>query len=359
MAPPLLFQTSVIDACGSDPGFVCERVFELTDSEFLGRAAEWTVEKPIRVLIIFAVAWLVNRLVKRAIERGVDRLVERHELEAQHQLRAVQEGPLRDRAAAKVDFLETQSQRKRQRTKALGSVLGSLATAVIYVVAALIALAEFDINLGPLIAGAGIAGVALGFGAQTIVRDFLSGIFMIVEDQYGVGDIIDFGEATGVVESISLRTTRLRDVEGTVWFVPNGEIRRVGNKSQLWARAVLDIEVAYDTDLSRAAGVIKRVADEVWREQPESATIIEEPEIWGVEAFGASAIAIRLVIKTEPGEQFAAGREIRGRLKAAFDEAGIEIPFPQRTVWMKTEEPGGEPSSNLPAKRPQERLPDS
>jgi small conductance mechanosensitive channel len=162
---------------------------------------------------------------------------------------------------------------------------------------------------------------------------------MLVEDQYGVGDVIDVGDATGVVEEISLRTTRLRDVDGTVWFVPNGEIRRIGNKSQQWARAVLDVEVAYDTDIEVASEVIKRVADSVWHDELEHATVLEEPEIWGVQEFGASAIAIRLVLKVEPGEQWATAREVRKRLKAVFDTEGIEIPFPQRTVWMHTMPP--------------------
>jgi small-conductance mechanosensitive channel len=205
---------------------------------------------------------------------------------------------------------------------------------VIYGLAVMIVLGEFGVSLGPLVAGAGIVGIALGFGAQKLVQDFLSGIFMLIEDQYGVGDVIDVGDATGVVEEVNLRTTRLRDVHGTVWHIPNGEIRRVGNKSQQWARAVLDVEVAYDTDINHAAAVIKEVADEVWREDLEHATVLEEPQIWGVEMFGESAVAIRVVLKVEPGEQWATMREVRKRLKHAFDREGIEIPFPQRTVWL-------------------------
>ena len=183
------------------------------------------------------------------------------------------------------------------------------------------------------------AGIALGFGAQSIVRDFLSGFFMLVEDQFAVGDIIDVGEASGVVENISLRTTQVRDINGTLWYVPNGEIHRVANKSQQWARAVLDIEVAYDTDIENASRVIKEVADQVWHEHAANATIIEEPEIWGVEMFGESSIAIRLVCKVEPGEQWMTSRVIRRRVKEAFDREGIEIPFPQRVVWTRSEEP--------------------
>ena len=147
-------------------------------------------------------------------------------------------------------------------------------------------LGEFDINLGPLIAGAGILGVAIGFGAQSLVRDLLSGIFMLIEDQYGVGDVIDAGDATGTVESVGLRTTRIRDVRGTLWHIPNGEIRRVGNMSQVWARSILDIDVAYDTDLDLAMETIKTVADGVWNEQLDAANIPEEPVISGVQNFG-------------------------------------------------------------------------
>ena len=160
---------------------------------------------------------------------------------------------------------------------------------------------------------------------------------MLLEDQYGVGDVVDLGETVGVVEGVKLRTTQVRDINGTLWYVPNGEIRRVANLSQDWGRAVLDIEVAYDTDIATAKAVIKEVADGLWREQLPHTTIIEEPTIAGVQSFGESAIAIRLMAKTEPGEHFATARELRGRLKVALDEAGIEIPFPQRTVWMKTE----------------------
>jgi small conductance mechanosensitive channel len=346
----MLFQLA--DACGANPGFVCEAVYNATESEFWAQAAEWTVERPLRLLVILVAAWLVNRLVRRAISRFIASAANRvtsDEAERAEHLHAGPLGALGDRVTAKLEALSVQRERKMQRTETLGTVLRSLATAVIYSIAVLIALGEFDINLGPFIAGAGIVGVALGFGAQTVVRDFLSGIFMLIEDQYGIGDIVDFGEATGVVEAVSLRTTRLRDVEGTVWFVPNGEIKRIGNKSQLWARAVMDIEVDYATDLGMAAEVIKRVADQVWSEALPDATIIDEPEIWGVQEFGASAIAIRLVIKTEPGEQFNAAREIRGRLKVALAEAGIDIPFPQRTVWVRQQRATGAAGSVLHA----------
>jgi small-conductance mechanosensitive channel len=149
-------------------------------------------------------------------------------------------------------------------------------------------------------------------------------MFILVEDQFGVGDIVDLGpDASGAVEAVSLRTTRLRAVDGTVWHVPNGEIRRVGNKSQLWSRALLDIQVSYATDVEHAGAVVKRVADEVWKSHPE---VLEEPELWGVEDLGPNGVVLRLVVKTTPSDQWTVSRELRRRIKGAFDREGIEIP---------------------------------
>ncbi len=159
-----------------------------------------------------------------------------------------------------------------------------------------------------------------------------TGVFILVEDQFGVGDIVDLGEASGVVDAVSLRTTRLRAVDGTLWHVPNGEIRRVGNQSQHWSRALIDIDVAYETDIDHASSVIAAVADEVAREDGD---VIDDPEVWGVEQLGAHGVAIRLVVKTRPSEQFRVSRELRRRIKMAFDREGIEIPFPQQTVWHR------------------------
>jgi len=340
----------VVAPCGGSPGLVCEWIFEITGNESAARFADWLVAKPAKVLLIFLVAFVGNRLVRRGIRNLVDRLMSQREdrtrLRREAETGEGRRATFRARAMAKAQLLAAQEERGKQRALALGAVLRSIASLTIYGLAAIITLAEFGVSLGPLIAGAGIVGVALGFGAQSLVKDFLSGIFMLIEDQYGVGDIVDLGDATGVVEEVNLRTTRLRDVNGTVWFVPNGEIRRVGNKSQQWARAVIDIGVAYDTDMSQAVETIKEVIDSVWHDELEAATVLEEPEIWGIETFGDSAITIRAVLKVEPGEQAATAREVRKRLKPAFDRAGIEIPFPQRTVWMRS---GDQPANQPPA----------
>ncbi|MBU1225724.1 MAG: mechanosensitive ion channel family protein [Actinobacteria bacterium] len=352
LAALMQLDPGLVDACGSQPGVICETVYDLTGNSAAAQIAQWGT-KPFKVLVILLAAWAINRLLRRAIGKFIGRLIADREAKAEER----REGEVDDgrftrswrRAVEKAQILSEQAERGKQRAQALGTVLESVTALVLYALAIMMALAEFGVSLGPLIAGAGIVGIAIGFGAQTLVRDFLSGIFMLIEDQYGVGDIVDVGDATGVVEEIRLRTTRLRDVNGTVWFIPNGEIRRIGNKSQQWARAVLDVEVAYDTDIPFAASVIKEVADGVWHDQIESATVLEEPEIWGVESFGESSIAIRLVLKVEPGEQWATAREVRKRLKAAFDEHGIQIPFPQRTVWMHSAvEPGAAPPAPHP-----------
>jgi moderate conductance mechanosensitive channel len=232
------------------------------------------------------------------------------------------------------------SVRRVQRAEALGALAGSVLRVVIWTVALFILLSTaFGINLTPLLAGAGILGIAVGFGAQGLVSDFLAGIFMLAEDQYGVGDIIDVGDAAGVVEGVSLRTTRIRDVEGTLWHVPNGQIMRVGNQSQEWARALLDIGVAYGTDIDAASDLILAIATDMAHEPDFEEIFLGEPEIWGVENLGADSVDIRLVIKTQPGKQWAIARELRRRIKNAFDAAEVEIPFPQRTVWLRTEQP--------------------
>jgi small conductance mechanosensitive channel len=309
--------------CGDDPGWVCERLYDWTGNEALSEALAWVIEKPVKALLILLIAFIVVRLLKRFIGRMV--------------------AGLDPAKAPGVKVSPDKALRAAARAQTISSVLGSVTTFIVFTIAVLTILGEFDINLGPLLAGAGIAGVALGFGAQSMVRDFLSGFFMVVEDQFGVGDVIDVGEATGTVERVSLRSTRLRDVEGTVWHVPNGEILRVGNKSQQWARALLDVSVAYGSDLREAQDLIKATADGLWRDEAWSDVVLEEPELWGVEMLAPDSIDIRLVLKTKPGEQWRVMRELRIRLKEALDAAGIEIPFQQRTLWIRNE--GGEPGA--------------
>ena len=318
-----------VDACGENPGAACLYILERTDNAALAKGFDFILAKPLKIALILILAWVASRLARRAIARFVRSF---EQAGVQNTI-----GSLRDKTPAALLSTSPVELRSAQRAGTIGAVLRSMANAAIWGVAAVTVLAEFNVNLGPLIAGAGIVGVALGFGAQSLVRDFLSGMFMLIEDQFGVGDIIDVGEASGVVEGVSLRTTRLRAVDGTVWHVPNGEIRRVGNKSQQWSRALIDFDVAYQTDLAQAKTTIKRVADSVWKDEGLGRSVLEEPDVWGVEAFGPDGVAIRLVIKTRPADQWKVMRELRQRMKVAFDQDGIEIPFPQRTVWVRSD----------------------
>ena len=287
---------------------------------------QFLVGAPLTIVGILIGAMIANRVARRGVKRG---------------LAKVGQGGLRERitpsGAARSILADTGelTPRSTQRVEALSTVLRSVVSFTIWTIALFMVLGQVGIDLGPMLAGAGIIGVAIGFGSQSLVKDFLAGIFILVEDQFGVGDTVDLGEAVGVVEVVSLRTTRLRSVDGTVWHVPNGEIGRVGNKSQHWSRALLDIQVAYDTDLTEASAAIKATADAVWREEPEN--ILEEPELWGVENLGAHGVDIRLVVKTQPSKQWEISRLMRERIKEAFDERGIEIPFPQQTVWMRSD----------------------
>ena len=327
LLPVTIAAQTAAEVCGGeDAGAVCDGIFRLTGSESLARVGEVFLARPAKILMVVVLAWLVAVLVRRAIRRFT-RGLGTVSADVVH---------VADRSPG--SLLRTsgnKTARGAQRAETIGDLLGSVATFTIWGVAALMVLGELGVQLGPLLAGAGIVGVAVGFGAQNLVKDFLSGIFMLIEDQYGVGDVIDAGPATGTVEGVSLRTTRLRDIKGNVWHIPNGYIDRVANKSQEWSRSLLDIPVSYFTDTDRASEVIKRVADDTWRDPDWSEEILAEPELWGVEDLGSDAVMIRLVVKTRPSAQWRVSRTLRSRIKAAFDAEGIEIPFPQRTVWHR------------------------
>ncbi len=325
----LLAQTGdLLDACGAERSYICEQVYEWTDNRLLATGADWLLDRPIRILLIVILAWIASKLLQKSVLKFAQTIANSP---TDPRLQS-----LRERGPGKLLMEERELKRASARAETIGLVLRSIGVAGVWIVALFMILGQLDIDLAPLIAGAGIGGLALGFGAQSIVKDFLSGLFMLIEDQYGVGDIVDVGSASGTVEKVSLRSTTIRDVKGTVWHVPNGTISRVGNSSQLWSRALLDVEVAYDTDLELAREVIQRVGDSLW-EDPEwgGDELMERPEVWGVQDLGASAVALRLVVKTEPSKQWAVERELRMRLKVAFDETGIEIPFPQQTVWHR------------------------
>ena len=323
--PGLSTETSCVD----DPdNNLCRLVERVTGSE---SAADWAhilIAKPGSIVGLILIGFLLRALLAKVIDRLARRAAE-----------GTVPGVLQNSKARQM-FLETGGaavERRQQRAATMGSLLKSISTGVIFVIVLFMVIAQLGYNIGPLIASAGILGVALGFGAQSLVKDFLSGIFMILEDQYGVGDVVNVGEATGTVEAVGLRVTRLRDIDGTVWYVRNGEILAVGNMSQNWARTVLDVPIAYHEDLERVRTVLRDVANDLWRDGEYHDNILEEPEVWGVERLDPDSVVMRIVIKTAPLEQWTIARELRERVKARFDELGIEIPLPQRVITQRFE----------------------
>jgi len=214
-----------------------------------------------------------------------------------------------------------------QRTRALGTVLNSAVTTAIIIVAGILLITRTSPESSSAFALITAAlGAGLGFGAQNLVKDVLNGIFMVVEDQLGVGDVVDLGTATGVVEAVGIRVTQVRDVNGTLWFVRNGEILRVGNMSQGWSRVIIDLAVPYEADIEAVQEKILATAKSLASDSKWKSRIIEKPEIWGIESISAEAIVVRLVIKTAPANKDDVARELRGRLKRALDEMGVRLP---------------------------------
>ncbi|MEW6374641.1 MAG: mechanosensitive ion channel family protein [Thermodesulfobacteriota bacterium] len=230
------------------------------------------------------------------------------------------------------DALQAAEAKKRAHT--LGNILRHALLIVMFFIAILMILGELGIQLGPLLATAGIGALAIGFGAQSLVKDVISGFFIILENQYRIGDVIEVAGVSGLVESLSLRKTVLRDLEGRVHTIPNGEIKIVSNLSKEWARSVLDIGISYREDIDQVIDLLYQIGKELEAEEPYKSAILESLQILGVERFGESQLVIRVVVKTVPLKQWEVGREMRRRIKKRFDEKGIEIPFPHRVlIW--------------------------
>ncbi|MDX6355261.1 MAG: moderate conductance mechanosensitive channel [Streptomyces sp.] len=278
----------------------------------------------LRIILIIVIAVMLRAAVRRTITRLIDRMNRGAEVAA----------------GTTLGGLLVNAERRKQRSQAIGSVLRSVASFVILGTAALTVLPVLQINLAPLLASAGVAGVAIGFGARNLVTDFLSGVFMILEDQYGVGDLIDAGVASGTVIEVGLRVTKLRGDSGEIWYVRNGEVKRIGNLSQGWATAVVDTQVGAGEDLVRARALIVTTAEGMAKESPWDEKLWEPVQVLGLESVGPESVIIQTQAKTMPGEAATVARELRWRIKQAFDEAGILISgFPAAT----TQEPGAEP----------------
>lgn len=270
--------------------------------------ADW-LSAGLRILLILVIALVLRSVVRRMITKLIERMNRGAEVAA----------------TSALGGLLVNAERRRQRSEAIGSVLRSVASFVILGTAALTVLSVLNINLAPLLASAGVAGVAIGFGARNLVTDFLSGVFMILEDQYGVGDVIDAGVASGTVVEVGLRVTKLRGDNGEIWYVRNGEVKRIGNLSQGWATAVVDVQVGYGEDLDRARTVIEETAAAMAKEQPWDEVLWEPVEVLGLESVTSDSVLIQAQAKTMPGKAAAVARELRWRVKRAFDAAGISI----------------------------------
>jgi moderate conductance mechanosensitive channel len=329
-----MFALETTDPCATGQQ-ICQAALKVTGDSTAARIADIVIGTPLALIGLF----LLGLAIRWVLQKLVDRLVARAEGGVLTTTRLFRRG--RTEQAPSAGDLVTRT-RRVQRAKTMGDLLKSIITGVLVAIIGTMMLSELGVNIAPIIASAGILGLALGFGAQSLVRDFLSGVFMILEDQYGVGDVVDVGAASGTVEAVSLRVTRLRDLNGTVWYVPNGEILRVGNMSQNWSRAVVDVAISYREDLARVQRVLRDVAHDLWDDEDYRGIIIEEPEVTGVEMFSPDSVTIRVLIKTAPMEQWGVARELRQRIKARFDHEGIEIPLPQRVVWHREEKSAAE-----------------
>jgi len=339
-AEPTPAPSTTTPACVTNA--LCDFIYQQTGIPWLAESSYYILVKPFRILLILIAAivlkWVINRFIKRltsgAREGRVPGLLRPFR---EHVPDALQE-------AAGV-----RTERRRQRAEALGSVLRSLASISIFAVASMLILAELGVNLAPLIASAGIAGIALGFGAQNLVKDFISGLFMLLEDQYGVGDVVDLGEASGTVEAVGLRITTLRDGRGVLWYIRNGEIVRVGNRSQGWALVIIDLPIGF-ARVDQVTAALREAANSL-AEDPEYADVLlDPPEVLGVEQTTVDGSIIRTTAKTASEGQWRVGRELRRRLTEALEQAGITqqisasrmfIRPPSPTDLGATEGPGG------------------
>jgi small conductance mechanosensitive channel len=315
--------SAAVPSCVDDSTTLCAKVYDWFGLDWLAANADTLIATPAKMLLIVLLAVGVRTLM----HRGIRRLTDRTATGGMPTLLR----PRRFRGPANPDALDQLTERRTQRAEAIGSVLRSCASIVVLGIAVVLVLGELGINLAPIVASAGVVGVALGFGAQNLIKDFIAGIGIILEDQYGVGDVVDLGEASGTVETVGLRITSLRDVNGVVWYVRNGEILRVGNKSQGFAQVVIDMPVAHDTDLERARTAMQEVADAMYAEEQWAAVLLAEPESLGVEQITAEGVFLRLVVRSTNADQWRVGRELRMRLKERFVAEGVRTPLPLLT----------------------------
>jgi small conductance mechanosensitive channel len=281
--------------------------------EFIDLVWKWLITSGAQILAIVIVSFIVIRIVRMIINRS------------------------RDKIAIKTkDDIE-----RAKRTETLAGLIEKTVRSIVLIAAALMTLQALGINIAPLLAGAGVVGLAVGFGAQSLVRDVISGFFILLENHMNIGDVVEIAGKAGLVESINMRVTTLRDLSGNVHIIPNGEIAVVTNMTKEYSRALLEIGVAYKENVDEVMQVMKDVADELANDPGFSYRILEPMEMLGLDSFGNSSVNIKARITTKPREQWNVAREYRRRLKNTFDEKGIEIPFPHVTMYMGEGESSG------------------
>jgi small conductance mechanosensitive channel len=321
-----LLNAQFLIASASDP--------DTTDASswsiWLDRATGKTIDL-LALLIGAVVVWIIARLMIRAVTRSVETGMPFRRTARQALERARIDLPPLDPQQVRLE-----AERRRQRSGTIRAVLNSALAVVLLAVLIVMILDVAGLPVAPLLASAGIVGVAFGFGAQSLVKDLLAGLFMLIEDQYGVGDVVDLGEASGLVEEVGLRATRLRALDGVVWYVPNGEIVRVGNMTRLWSRAFIEVRLSYDTDLEAARqAILDAVTAAREADEDVDKAILSEPEVPGIESFDYYSVAIRLMIQVAPLKQWDVMRKVRLEMRRIFDERGIRMAVPDQTLLME------------------------
>lgn len=291
----------------------------------------WLIEVPVRIAVYLAVALVVRFLLHRMIDRATGRRRKKRDEQAQAQAKPPIIRHLRDRVPKTASGPQV-AERRLQRAMTIGSVLKSIVSIVLLTWVILAILSVVGVNIAPFIASAGVVGIAIGFGAQNLVRDFVTGVFMLLEDQYGVGDIVDLGEVIGEVQSVGLRITTLRDIDGTLWYVRNGEILRVGNMSQEYAVARIELPVALTADVTKAEQVALDATKAAIAEPPMAEKVLGEPEMLGVQELSPDLLTLRMTVKTRPNAQWSVQRKLRGEILRAYDENGIDLPYPRGRI---------------------------
>ena len=309
----------LIDACGETPSWFCEAAWNTSHNRMLARAADWIVTRPLVAIAVLLVAWLVSRYARKAVTAFVTRLSTSRQLANEALQRMGVERP------ASARFIDP---REQARASTLAAVARACVSWFVWTIAVLIVLGVFSINLGPLLAGAGIAGIAVGFGAQALVKDCISGFFMLLEDQCGVGDEVDLGEAIGTVEAITLRMTSVRGIDGTLWNVPNGVIQRVGNKTRNWSQGLVDITVWHEADLDDALAAVEEGLVAASALPAVAEVLLQPPAVLGVERIDTTGTVIRITVRTQPGKQWAAMRDIRQAVRAALTAHRVPLHAP-------------------------------